>query len=464
MKMMLVLLTGTVLSLVAVQFAFHVLRTGATRKGKTEATVADIARSQGAELICDPHKHSLAEKALIHTSGNVLYCKLSDVKHSVGFDLLVPSTHPDPEMRELENHLEAENFVQMLMMAKDSESLGALQLEWSYAALSLLLNNAHRFPPSILPYAFMPDSREFAALMRGAHTRDREKFETLRAYSPKALRAEVGSTYRLFKTVFGSPIFSAWSRGGFDLAKFYQNNGKAILERGDECGDPTMRMLMGAITFQTIKIGVKRKSPHPVIRIRADEAVNAGLDFPHLVKATAETAKSGVFVEFLVQNHNFRNKKADEILQNCLRHEWFCCPLYSLAREAAIDVLSGLRLQPGESRAEKLADLTDDIQNLDPGWRWVRDPSGSRREYVPMLENPWPDWPGLRAAKLENKLSKMYQRSEFIRQAPPSPGSPSETPDGNGRSTTPSPTTSSPEDGSAAARLKRLRGKPPATS
>ena len=44
-----------------------------------------------------------------------------------------------------------------------------------------------------------------------------------------------------------------------------------------------------------------------------------------------------------------------------------------------------------------------EIMNLAPGWRWVRDASGARKEYVPLLENPWPDWPGLRDAKLKEK-------------------------------------------------------------
>ena len=459
----LAILIGLVLSLAAGQCAFHVLRVGATRAGKTQATAADIARSTGAELVLDPHKDSLAQTALVHATGNVLYCKLSDIRHSIGFDLITPSTHPDSEMRALENHLQAENFVQMLLLARDGD-LGPLQEEWLFALLQLYLNNANRFPPSVMPSAFLPASGGFRELMKGAREQDRDKFLPLAELSPKGLRAEVGSTYRLVNGVFGSPIFSAWSRGGFPLGDFYRNRGKLIVERGDETGDATMRLIMGAISLQTIKVGVQRAKPEPAIRIRVDEMVNAGLDFHHLIKATAETAKNGVFVESLVQNLNFRNKKADEMLQNCLWHEWFRCPLYSLAREAAVDVLSGLRLRPGESRAERLAELTDDIQNLEPGWRWVRGPFGARKEYVPMLEHPWPDWPGLRKAKMEASLCEIYSHPAYRTRAPQSPGAPSATPASTSASDTLSPASSSPDDSSPAERWKRGRRKPPGSS
>src|SRR5207253_6255588 len=104
----------------------------------------------------------------------------------------------------------------------------------------------------------------------------------------------------------------------------------------------------------------------------------------------------------------------DEVLQNCKRHEWFCCPNYDLARKAATDILAGL---PGDerSRAERLQGLTDELSNpgrMKPGWRWVRDEFGSRKEYVEPLEQ-WPDWPGLRAEKQREKLCQIYSRPEY---------------------------------------------------
>ncbi len=395
----------------------HVLRTGATRSGKTVRAVRSICEAtDGAELILDPHKESLAWSAVEHLEGNVLFCRLSALKHSIGFDLITPSTDPDPDIRALENQLQAENFMQMMMISRES-AIGPLMEEWAFSVLMLYLNNKNRFPPSIIPFALMPGTEEFEALMSGARRQERAKFETLRELKPKALRSEVGSTYRFLNSTLGSPTFSAWSRGGFDLGAFYQNKGKLIVERGDECGDASMRIIMGALSLQTIKLGVRRPKPYPHIRIRVDEAVNAGLAFHHLIKATAETAKNGVFVEFLVQNLNFPGGKEDEVIQNCLRKEWYRCPLYELARKAAVDILSGLG-GSDETRTQRLEWLTTDIQNVKPGEYWVRDVNGSRKEYQPMLESPWPDWPDLRKAKLEEKLCRIYQRPEYNRTPP----------------------------------------------
>lgn len=432
--------------------------------GKSQATAAAIAQSVGAECICDPHKDSLAKTALIHAKGNVLFCRLSDIRHSIGFDLLTRSEHTDDDLRELENQLQAENFVDMLKIALGKDSLGPLQIEWLNNVLELFLNNARRFAPSVMQYAFMPGTREFEQLMSGARNIDRSRFLPLQKLSLRALRSEVGSTARPINSLFGSPIFAAWSRGGFNLGQFYQDCGILIIERGDECGDVTMKMLIGCITYQTIKVGVRRKNPFPHIRIRVDEAVNAGLAFPHLIKATAETAKNGVYIEFLVQNLNFPNNKADEVIQNCARREYFRCPLRELARQAATDVLSCLGVGDEESRAKELEKLTSEIQKLKPGWRWVIEDGEAHKEYVNMLENPWPDWTlpdgrKFREARMEEKLCLIYQKSPYKTPATPTSGgkhnaesSPSSTP----ADATPPPTKSE-SSSSAAERWERRK-------
>jgi hypothetical protein len=144
----------------------------------------------------------------------------------------------------------------------------------------------------------------------------------------------------------------------------------------------------------TIEHAKRRPQPYPPIRIVIDEATNARLVGAPELRGLAETNKNGLFWEFLVQNLDFPGG-SDAVLQNTLRHEWFGCPYHELARKAATDVVGGL--PPSElSRAERIATVTDEIMSLAPGWRWVRDSSGARKEYVPLLKNPWPDWPGLR--------------------------------------------------------------------
>lgn len=102
-----------------------------------------------------------------------------------------------------------------------------------------------------------------------------------------------------------------------------------------------------------------------------------------------------------------------------------------------------------ESDAKKLSRFTKEILNNGPGWRHVRDVNGSRREYVPLLEHPWPDWSDLRARKLVERLCRIYERPEYRFTAAPesATGSKTETP----------PPDRSDESSSAAERLEQLR-------
>lgn len=191
------------------------------------------------------------------------------------------------------------------------------------------------------------------------------------------------------------------------------------MERGDEIGDDAMQAIMGAIVLLVIEFAKRRPRPYPPIRITIDEATNARLVGGPELRGLAETNKNGLYWTFLVQNLDFPGG-ADAVLQNTNRHEWYGCSFHELARKAATDVLAGL--PPGEqSRAERLDELTRDIMTLKPGWRWVRDGDESWKEYVPLLENPWPDWPGLHAKKLETRLCRILSQKEYeLAVAPPS--------------------------------------------
>ena len=189
---------------------------------------------------------------------------------------------------------------------------------------------------------------------------------------------------------------------------FLQNKGKLIVERGD-LGDDAMRVIMCSINLFVIEHAKRRPAPYPPIRIRIDEATNAGLvggpGSPEQ-RGVAETAKNGLYWEFLVQNLDFPGG-SDALFQNCLRHEWFGCAMTNWLAKGR-----QYRCRAGEfwrkPRGQRIAAIADELMNFPPGWRWVRDPSGSRKEYVPLLENPWVDWPGLRAAKLREKLQCIY--------------------------------------------------------
>ncbi len=411
-----------------------------------------IESPEEAAAVFDPHKESLAHAVMTHATGNVLYERLSDIQDTLGFDLLTPSSNPNPAQRAHENQRRGEGFVAILMRRRNTDGMAGTPLmeEWIIAAIMLFLFQGTPKLLTLLPYAFMPGTTEFAALVADCTLPEiRHKFQQLENLPSRAVRAEVGSAMRLINAVFRSPAFAARCRGGFDLGAFLQKKGKLIVERGDDIGDDTGRTIMGAIVLLIIDHAKRRPKPYPPIRIYIDEATNAQLVGAPELRGIAETNKNGLYWEFLVQNLDFPGG-SDAVLQNCLRHEWFGCPFHDLARKAAIDVAAGL--PPTEkSRAERIAELTDDIMNLPPGWRWVRDPSGSRREYVPLLENPWPNWPGLREAKYQQVLQCIYSRPEY--RVPAEPASPSSSKPGTRRSG------KSPDDSSPANRLKRRRKK-----
>ena len=52
----------------------------------------------------------LAQAVLTHAAGNILYERLSEIRRTLGFALLSPSTNPDPMLRQLENQQKAEAF------------------------------------------------------------------------------------------------------------------------------------------------------------------------------------------------------------------------------------------------------------------------------------------------------------------------------------------------------------------
>src|SRR5205807_10426193 len=124
-----------------------------------------IEAADYAAVILDPHKQSLAETVLTHVNGNVLYERLSDIRTTLGFELLAPSSHPDPIQRQLENQRRAEAFVEILLRRRNSDGMAGSPLmeEWCMAAIMLYLFQSNPTPLTLLPYAFIPSSTEFAA-------------------------------------------------------------------------------------------------------------------------------------------------------------------------------------------------------------------------------------------------------------------------------------------------------------
>ena len=268
--------------------------------------------------------------------------------------------------------------------------------------------------------------------------------------SPRALRAEVGSPSRLVDGVFRSPSFLPQSRG-FQVARFLQKPGnKLLVERGDESED-VGRIIIGAINLLVTE---HWRAVHPVaaganLFRRMYEREDSG-NFER--RRAGETGKAGLSWYFMCQHPNFPNGP-EGFFANCQRKEIYRST-YEIARKMAPMIVAGLPMSD-DSRASRIDSVTNDIVKFKAGWRWVIDHAGARKEYVPMLENGWVDWPGLREEKEREKLCEIYARPEYARIDPtPSPSTSAPA--------TP-PSSSSPGDSSAASRLKRKRGerKPP---
>lgn len=414
----------------------NVLIVGSPGSGKTKAAERAILDAPDeAVVLCDPHTHSLADGVLrLVDRPHVLFDHLSDLRHPLGYDLLVPSDRPGDEgVRD--NLAVAAGFTELLMRRRNGPGGGGpltaapLTEEWTTAAIDLFLAQRVRLPIALLPRAFEPTSDGFRTLLAGCTRPEvRDKFAALARLTPRALRAEVGAAARLLNALFRDPSLVLRAEGGFDLGGFLQRPGLLVIERGEEIDDDAARVLMGTVVRLVVRHARRRPKPYPRIRIYLDEATNAGLIGPAEVKFLAEMRKYGLFFTVIVQNLDFPCPP-EHVQQLCTTREYFQCSTYELARRAAVDIVGGLPATE-QSRAERIAEIAADVMSLAPGWRWVRDRWGSTREYLPLPENPWPDWPGLREAKFQEKLSWIRSRPEYRRavEPPSSPSSSSSSP------------------------------------
>jgi hypothetical protein len=441
----------------------NVLRLGTAGSGKTIATAFSVANCTDAQVILDPHPDGLVSEVLPHVTGNVLVDDLSDLGHSLGYEMLVPSRHPDPLRREAENQAAAEAFVEILLRRRGGD-LGSRPLmeEYVYACILCYLNQRdHRGKtPELIPYLLAPDSEEYESLLAGCTDRQsRSKLGALRKMTPKGLRGEVGSSGRLLTSVFRSPHFRPRCRGTFRLGPHLAGGGKLLVERGRGVGDGPMAVAMGAVILLTRAYAESREGPLPTVRLRIDEAANADLLSDRELRIAAECNKWGLYLEVNLQRDP-GGGLLEDLLQLCHRHEFYKCNDRALARKAAVDLDAGLPpVGDDETRAQRVERLTAQLMNLRPGERAVRDAAGTRFERVPMLDNPWPDWPGLRDAKRKELLCRIHARPEY--RVPPPSGGPDEPPSSNSSGGGgPPPPNRSPGDSSAAGRWRRDSGGP----
>ncbi len=434
---------------------------GEPGSGKSFGTALLALKFPGAVFSGDPHKESLTALLLDHLEGDVLYHQISNLDHSLGYGLLRPSVNSDPGKRLQENRRRAKQFVEVMMRRRGGGIASApLMEEWVMALLMIYLYQRPVKDPSIIPFGFRPGTDEFAALLRDCPLRDlKHKFEALEAMKPAGLRSEVGSAARLVSGTFGDPEFLAACRPGFDLGAFLQNGGKLLLERGTADEDVT-RTIIGGINLLITEHCENRPKPYPPVAILLDECTNANTAGDFEERKAGETRKFGLHWHFICQHPNFPNGP-EGFFQNCQEKHFYRTGDYTLAHKLAAFVAAGMSRGEKQSRAEMIDGITSELMGFKPGWRYVVGPGGTRKEYVPMLVNPWPDWPGLRQAKREEKLCRIYSRPEYRKTPVPRPsGDSGATSESSSPDDTASLPSSLPDSTSPAERWKRGRKKP----
>jgi hypothetical protein len=432
--------------------AFNTMFIGSPGSGKSVGAAADAVDFPGAIYVADPHTQSLAQLVFEHISGNVLFERLSDTKHSLPLGLLPPHQGDDPDEAAIWNQRYAHLTAEILVRRRSTE-LASMPLceEWLFALLSLFLFQRRPRSQRLLQYGFHPETEQFQTLLQGCTVPAlKSKFRSLVNLSPRSLRSEVGSAARLVNSVFRSPHFLARCDGIFPLDPFVKARGKLLVERGNEIDEDATTTIISARTLSFIDYAKSRAVPYPPIRIYLDECTNAKTAGKIEERAAGELRKNSVTFCFICQHPNFIGG-ADGYFQNCPRKEIFRTADRDLARKMAA-IIASENPEPGVTRTSQIESLTSEIMNLQPGWRFITGPGGSRfSQYVVPLKNPWPDWPGLREAKLQEKLACIYNRTEYRRREEPTfeNFSPSET----------LPLVSSPDDSSPALRWRQRARK-----
>jgi hypothetical protein len=430
---------------------------GEPGSGKSVGTASLALAFPGAIVCADPQSESISSLLLEHSDGEVIFHRLDDLDHPVGYDLLRSApTHLSPGARLQVNRRRARQFVETIMRRRGGDIAGSpLMEEWVMAMLMLYLYQGKPKDPGILPYAFRPGTAEFRALLRDCSSEEtRDKFETLTELKPRSLRTEVGSAARLIEPVFSSPEFLAACRPGLNVGAALQRKIKLLIERGTADEDVT-RTIIGGLSLVVTEHCEGRLEPWPPVAVILEECTNARTAGPFEERKAGETRKYGQHWWFIAQHPNFPNGP-EGFFQNCQEKHFYRTGDFTLARKLASFGV-GATGRSGESRAEALDRVTTELMTFQPGERYVVGPGGVRRDRVEMLVSGWPDWPGLREAKKREIIEWSYRHPERRSVAIPSGGGASATASASSSAATPPPSSRSPADSSAVLEWLRRR-------
>lgn len=430
---------------------------GSTRSGKSTAEVIDIVvaavMASMAIVVIDPHVGSLAWNAFVQlvsrgVTKRILFDRLSDLSHFLGYRFLRPSRSPNPYRREAENEQTIKEFIDVLTRRRDLQSLASHPLteEFLTDAASLVLYQPGDADSSDIQFAFSPTEGRFRELVRDC-TRDalRAKFQAIAAGKIKS--GQYGAAHRLIRGVCASPAFTLRCRPTFDLHRFLDHRGILLVEGGTHgISADTASTIMGSLILQVIHYVRSRYTATPRVLLVIDEATNANLigAAGHEVRALAELQKKGLDVHILCQSPNFASSFVEDgVFTNCIEHHWFFAANDAVAQQAARDL--------GDS------DYRLRVRDLRRGERYIKHLNQVTFDRVTPLPDPWA-FPGLAEKKARLALGKILQRPEFWSpRCPPPPELETVTINVFESSNSPTPTSASPDISSPTSPAERLR-------
>ena len=396
------------------KFNEHQLSIGMSGSGKsvnaTEDVIRDADRGDTAIIIQDPHPKSLAAGAFEQLvarghQSRILYDRLYELDHSLGYDFLQPSLAKDSMLRYAENDLRIRSFVDILLRRRGQQSLAGNPLteEWVMKALWLFVEQEPRKILSDLHRLFIPRNKTLRSFLDDCTDPERaEPFKDL--YDGSCSRGQYAPAERLISSVTTSPSFTLRCRPSFCFETFLENRGILIMEGGQfgTLSNDALRIMLGSTSLKTIEYVRNRPRPVPRISHYMDEANNVGLIGDHECRALAELRKNNYGCKIMVQTLDFPTSAITEsVLNNTATHVWFCISSSKLAQQGAADL--------GDSN------MKSSLRSLGVGECYVKTPGKCRRMKVKMSEDPWV-FPGLSKKKAAAALKVIRQRPEYQRR------------------------------------------------
>ena len=410
-----------------------VLILGQSRTGKTSGLIPQILNGVGKrpKLIIDPQR-SLSRMAILHLAYHgltrfVRFIRLADWRRCFGFLNLKPSNSPNALLRRQENHERVMEVVQILMSRRGLNPVTSpLIHEWAYAGLKLVMHS--RSPLYWLPYAYLPDSRQYLQMIhRCDDPETKQKMLQVFYFSHTQRRNECAPALRLCEFMAYDLAFILLC-GPLDFEELLLRNLVLIFE-GAEANEETARTSLITVIAKGIQFVKQFARP---LEVHIDEWNSWDLLAPSFAVSIASLQKLG-WLPFLSGQH----LKGDEdtikaVVENSQIKRFYRLGDMESIRFAAAMISTGTldptRVLRRERRSRGLdTELVDvyenfsdqekstakEIMQLPPGAFFRCAHGHVDLVHPPKLKEPWSCWKGLAEEKTEQAIEEILSSPEY---------------------------------------------------